>query len=142
MVVVEVVAAVLRGGEAGDAFFGEAVDVFAGFGRAAEGLCADGVEDLGDGVEPGAEGGLAGPDDAVGVSGAEVGFERADVVGDVAGVILHVGGCAFGALFFAHPGDEADGAFGVDAELLQEVNGLHGDDDAGAVIDGSGAEVP
>ena len=30
----------------------------------------------------------------------------------------------------------------MNAELLKKMNGLHGDDDAGSVVDGSGAEVP
>src|SRR6202048_5067697 len=113
VVVVEVEAAVLDGGEAGDAVIGEAGNVFAGFGGVLEDGGADGVEDLCDGAEPLAQGGLAGVVDAGGVVGAEVALDGADVVGEVGLVVSHVGGGAFGAFFFAHPGNEADGAAGV-----------------------------
>ena len=99
--VVEVEAAVLRGGEAGDAFFGQDVDIFACLGRWAEGAGADGVECLRYGLQPCAEFRLAGEEDAVGMARAEIGLDGADVVGDVGcgcAVFLDVGGRALASL--------------------------------------------
>ena len=91
MVVVEVEAAVLDGGEAGDAFGGDGGDVFAGLGGADEFACADGLERLGDGAQPRFEGRLAGEVDSGGMAGSGVGLDGADMVGEVGGVVLGVG---------------------------------------------------
>jgi hypothetical protein len=73
---------------------------------------------------------------------AGVGLDSADVIGHIARVFSDIGLGAVGAFFLGHPGDKADGAFGMDAELREEMNGLHGDDDSRAIVNGSSAEVP
>jgi len=115
VVVVEVEATVLDGGEAGDTFFCEAGDVFACFRCVDECFCTDGVEDLGDRAEPLAERGLAGIVDAGWVVAAEIALNGANVIHRLACMLRHVGGGALGAFFFAHPGNESHRAAGMDA---------------------------
>ena len=88
MVIVEVEAAVLRGGESGHA--GEEADIFTGFFTMGERGSANGVEHLGDGTQIVAEGFGASVSDAVRMIRSEVGLERADVVGQFSGVLLGI----------------------------------------------------
>ena len=65
--VVEVSPAVLHGGEAGNAFLRESVDVCAGFRSGNQALCADCVQNACHGAKPVAYGGLARVVDARGM---------------------------------------------------------------------------
>ena len=57
-------------------------------------------------------------------------------------VLLDVAEGAEEAFFFAGPEGDADGAFGLDVESLEDAHGLHGDDGAGSIVRGSGAGDP
>jgi len=64
------------------------------------------------------------------------------VAGEFGGVFGGVGFGTGASGFFVHPGDDAESAGGAQMEALQNFGGFHGHDDAGSVVDGSGAEVP
>ena len=142
MVVVEIEAAILRGRKAGHAFFGQHIDVFAGLRRAAEGACANRIKRLGHGPQPCFQLGLAGEEDAVGMPCAQVRFDGSDMVGCFAGVFLDVSRRALRAFFFAHPGDKSDRPFGVYPKFRKQMDGLHRNHHACAVVDGSRAQIP
>ena len=57
-------------------------------------------------------------------------------------VVDHVLRCTLGAFFLAHPGDDTHCAFGMNIELVQQLDGLHGNHHACAVVDGARAQVP
>src|ERR1035438_4698445 len=71
-----------------------------------------------------------------------VAFYGGNVAGGVVGVFGGVGAGAGASGFFVHPSDYAEGAGGAQVEALEDFGGLHGHYYSGAVVDGSGAEVP
>ena len=61
---------------------------------------------------------------------------------DAAEVLLDVGPGAEEPLLLAAPEGDADGAAGLEAEGLEDADGLHHHGDAGRVVGGAGAAVP
>ena len=57
-------------------------------------------------------------------------------------MLFHITLRAEQAFFFAAPQADADGATGLDVERLQDADGFHHNDAAGAVVGGAGAGVP
>jgi hypothetical protein len=73
---------------------------------------------------------------------AGIALDSGDVMGELAGVFGGVGFGAGASGFFVHPGDDAESAGGAQVEALKNFCCFHGDDYAGSVVDGAGAEVP
>ena len=86
--------------------------------------------------------GLKFPVHAERMSCAQITFDGGDVICGVGFVFDAVCCAAGGSIFFVHPGDDANGALGMQAELLAEIGNLHGDGHARGVINCAGAEIP
>ena len=73
---------------------------------------------------------------------AGIAFDGGDVIDEVSFVFGGVSGAAAAAIFFVHPGDYADGALGMQAELLAQIGDLHCFGDSIGVVDCAGAQIP
>src|SRR5271155_2787221 len=76
------------------------------------------------------------------MGGARIALNGGDAVHEVVGIFGGVSPAAGASGLFVHPGDDTQGARRTQVKALQDFRGLHGDDDAGSIVDGTGAEVP
>jgi len=74
--------------------------------------------------------------------GSRIALNGGDAVREVIGIFRGVSSAAGAAGLFVHPGNDAQGASRAQVKALQDFGGLHGDDNAGSIVDGSSAEIP
>src|SRR5580704_826994 len=73
---------------------------------------------------------------------AGVAFDGGNVVGELGGIFGGVGPGPGTPCFFIHPCDDAKGTRGTEVKALEKFTSLHGNDDAGSVVDRARAEIP
>ncbi len=73
---------------------------------------------------------------------AEVAFNRREMIRQIGRLILKISSAAAPAVLFIHPGDHADRAFRFEAELFDQLRGLHGDGHTRRIVNRAGAQIP
>ena len=73
--------------------------------------------------------------EAEGMRRAGVAFDGGNVVGELGGIFGGVGPAPGTPCFFIHPCDDAKGTRGTEVKALEKFTSLHGNDDAGSVVD-------
>ncbi len=76
------------------------------------------------------------------MSRAGIAFYRGHMVAELAAVGLGISGLTTAGVLFIHPGDDTNGSFGMQIELVNQVRGFHSYSDAGGIVDGATAQVP
>src|SRR5437868_4660424 len=140
--VVEVKAVVLDRAEARDTQSKKWSNIGLSIFRCPKDRCSAGLQDLRCRLEQRQVRGRCRHADTYRVSRAQVALNGGEMFGSFVFVRGGVSASAGVAELFIHPGNHANGAPGMQPELLDELGRLHGHNNSSAIIDGPGAKVP